>query len=446
MKFFVRITASLFIIITTLLNCSHSTDSDEPKPPVVEGTILSGNDSSTVADANVLLYDANSNEPVDRMFSDGNGNYHFTLEEAGTYYLRVEAQGFMPVPQKGGSPIPFQAEKDNTVSQDFLLEEFESDETLFSFDGYVKDDAGNAVPGVLVAATATDATLSSVSGSDGYFVFFNVFGATYTIEAHMAAYLQTGAEITIDAEGKDFGQTDLNVTVKKGEYGTVRGHVSFVAADNPDSAIDVTLIHPKSNEAVPGLVTFIDETSGGYTIEDVPYDTYIVWASFRNDGYVMDPDALHKFGYPVVTLSSSHRDTTVDFKVTGAVVITSPTNSADSIFPVPVQSTTPKLTWTRTSSYASAKEYIVEVSDVNGRVIWGGFDENGVIGHEQIGSGTYSAIFNFDGSASDTLIPGNIYRWKVYADDDDAQNVQTLLSASEYQMGIFYPEPDTTGE
>ena len=42
--------------------------------------------------------------------------------------------------------------------------------------------------------------------------------------------------------------------------------------------------------------------------------------------------------------------------------------------------------------------------------------------------------------------PGNMYRWKVYADDDDAKDVQTLLSASEYQMGIFSPAPDIVSE
>jgi hypothetical protein len=375
------------------------------------------------------------------MFSTDNGSYRFVVEETGTYYLKIEAQGYQPVPAKGGSSIPFQAEEDKTVSHTFLLDTFESDETLYSFDGFIKNVEGKAISGALVTATSSEATLSGVSGSDGYFVFFNVPGATYTIEAHLAAHLQADTVISIDASGKDLSKTDIAVTMRKGEYGIVHGHVAFVAADNPDSAIDVTLIHPTYNEAIPGLVTFIEQNSGNYTIENVPYDnTYIVWASFRNDGYVMDPDALHKFGYPVVTLSATHTDTTIDFKVTGAVLLTSPTNPPDSIFPVPVNTNKPTFTWAKTSSYASAKEYIIEVSDVNGRVVWGGFDENGVVAHQQLSSGTYSKAFNFDGSASDTLVPGTVYRWKVYADDDDAKNVQTLLSASEYQMGIFSPE------
>lgn len=32
---------------------------------------------------------------------------------------------------------------------------------------------------------------------------------------------------------------------------------------------------------------------------------------------------------------------------------------------------------------------------------------------------------------------GKTYRWKVYADNDDAANVQTLISSSENHMGLF---------
>ncbi len=50
---------------------------------------------------------------------------------------------------------------------------------------------------------------------------------------------------------------------------------------------------------------------------------------------------------------------------------------------------------------------------------------------------TSSVLFNFDGTASESLKAGEIYQWKVYADDSRDNGIQTLISASEDLMGIF---------
>jgi hypothetical protein len=99
-----------------------------------------------------------------------------------------------------------------------------------------------------------------------------------------------------------------------------------------------------------------------------------------------------------------------------------------------VNTSTPTFTWEK---YPSAKEYIIEVFNSNGETIWGGFDANGVVRHPQISQNETSAVFNFDGSATAQLQDGETYRWKIYADDDDALDVQNLISSSEYQMGLF---------
>jgi hypothetical protein len=44
---------------------------------------------------------------------------------------------------------------------------------------------------------------------------------------------------------------------------------------------------------------------------------------------------------------------------------------------------------------------------------------------------------NFDGTASETLHAGEIYQWKVYADDSGDNGIQTLISTSEDLLGIF---------
>ena len=74
---------------------------------------------------------------------------------------------------------------------------------------------------------------------------------------------------------------------------------------------------------------------------------------------------------------------------------------------------------------------------MNRDMIWGGFNADGSINHGKIGALLTSALFNFDGSATETLKSGEIYQWKIYADDDRADGVQTLISSSEDLMGIF---------
>ncbi|MGA1842834.1 MAG: hypothetical protein ACMUIU_19625 [bacterium] len=99
-----------------------------------------------------------------------------------------------------------------------------------------------------------------------------------------------------------------------------------------------------------------------------------------------------------------------------------------------VNTATPTFTWLK---YPSAKEYIIEVFDSNGETIWGGFNDLSEVQHTQISQNATSAIFNFDGSATTTLQDGEVYRWKIYADSSDLQDIQGLISSSEDQMGLF---------
>jgi len=74
---------------------------------------------------------------------------------------------------------------------------------------------------------------------------------------------------------------------------------------------------------------------------------------------------------------------------------------------------------------------------MNGEIIWGGFNADGSNNHHKIDAQTSSVLFNFDGTASESLQAGKIYQWKVYADDSRDNGVQTLISASEDLLGIF---------
>lgn len=439
-----RIFLSIPLAIVLITGCSDDKPSGPDSLfPIIYGMVRDAADSSAIEGANVMLYDADANEPVNRMFTNDKGRYGFDIEE-GNYYLKVEVLGYYPMPAKDGAPIPFQTIADDTTWQVVYLDQNPNARTLGGFSGTVKTVTDEGIPGVLVITSSASGVFSGASGYDGYYVFYNIPPGTYTVECHKAGYIQDSTGIYVQVTAGSVTQ-NIVLLMSAGTFGTVSGNVSFVAVNNPDTGIDVTMIHPEAQEAIPSLTTSINPNSGAYSITNIPFDTYIVWASYRNDGYVMDPDAIHKFGLAISTLSAANPDTSVSFKVTGAVYLISPTNAPDSVYPTPVYTTRPAFTWMKTSSYASAKEYVIEVFNSNGQVIWGGFDSSGVIKHPKIEPGdTMSVVYNFDSSAVDSLHVGETYRWKAYADNDATANVQTLLSSSERLMGLFKVVADTS--
>jgi hypothetical protein len=154
----------------------------------------------------------------------------------------------------------------------------------------------------------------------------------------------------------------------------------------------------------------------------------------------MDPDWIRKFGLPTVSFAAAGEDSTLDFSVTGAISIISPTNHPDTINPVAIATTTPTFKW---EMYSGRQEYIIEVFDGRGNTIWGGFGPDGMPRHATIGAQQTEAAYNFDNSATQPLEHGNNYRWKIFADGDPKDTVYELISASEDLLGLFMV--DTTG-
>ncbi|HEY4789303.1 MAG TPA: hypothetical protein VIH57_24805, partial [Bacteroidales bacterium] len=223
-----------------------------------------------------------------------------------------------------------------------------------------------------------------------------------------------------------------DITMTTGASGNVSGSVSFLATNNGE--VDVTLTNPLTKETIPGLVT---KTQGGtYNIAKVPDGTYIVRASYVNDSYVVDPDWILKNGEPMVTVAGN--TITQNFSVTGAVRLVSPTNDSTTTKPIEVTGSTPTFTWL---AYSSTSDYVIEVSDINGNVIWGGFAKNGatITKNISIPKGQFSIVFNSDGNASSTLKSNNTYRWRIYSskDDNSSSTGWKLISVSEEQRGLF---------
>jgi hypothetical protein len=434
MKKILMIALSVIFVFIFVNGCSCSDDGNNPVAltyGVIKGRIIDALSSGSggIASANVVACNANTNAPVTRTFSDAQGYYRIEVA-AGTYYLKVAAQSFEPSPPLNGEPLPFYVPVNDSVVKDVYLTPDPQAGSTGSISGTVSSGTSLMVNVLVVATRTSDSSaVSGVSGPNGFFVLCNIPAGDYSIRCYTAGYSQiSDTSVTVSAGS---GITGITLHLAACSNTSLSGQVTFLASQN--SQVDITLVHPVTRDAVPGLDT-ISDANKNYLLSGIPLGTYVAWASYRNDGYVMDPDWIYKNGLPVVTFTAADTIRTLDFSVTGAITILSPTNAADSIYPVPVDTVAPAFTW---ESYSSTHEYIIEVYNSHGDVIWGGFDTNGVVRHAQIDQQQTSAVFNFDGSASDSLENGGIYRWKIYADNDASLNVQGLISSSEDLRGLF---------
>ncbi len=420
-----------YIIVCCLISLIGfvSCTEDNPVEPVpqtnVEIIVRSANDSSSIANANVVLYNANSGESVSRVFSGSNGTAKFEDLSPGNYYVRISAQGFNEVPQGSVSPVPFSVSSGQTFSQKYYMNVLQG--TFGKIEGTVSPNLAGFL--IVAKSSGMNTEYHTNSGPDGYFVLFNVPYESYEVDAIKSGYQSANQPQVTLTSGSSSATVQINVNQITGS--TLTGKVTFLAVEN--GIVDISLLDKISHSVVNGLTAMID-SSRNYVINNIPAGEYIAWASYENDGYVMDPDWIFKNPGALNVSFSTDASKVRDFSVTGVITIISPTNPPGEITPALADSLVPTFHW---NAYPQTKEYIVEVRDINGNLIWGGFTESGEIRHSKISKEWNSVEFNFDGSASSQLQPGNIYQWRLYADDDVTPGVQTLLSSSEDLMGLF---------
>ncbi|HEY0635412.1 MAG TPA: carboxypeptidase regulatory-like domain-containing protein, partial [Gammaproteobacteria bacterium] len=74
-------------------------------------------------------------------------------------------------------------------------------------------------------------------------------------------------------------------------------------------------------------------------------------------------------------------------------------------------------------------------------VIWGGFSGSydATLKNIVIPAAETSIVFNTDYTATSALLPGHVYRWRIYASKDDVKEATgwKLISVSEDQQGLF---------
>ena len=416
---------AIIFLTFSLYHCSDDNGTEPTPPTVIRVVVKSAVDSSLILGANVVLYDANTGESVGREFSASDGIATFQAYFSGNYYVRIAAQGFRELPEGSVSPVPFSVASGATKTQTYYMSVISG--TFGKIDGTVNPP----LSGFLIVATESgmNSEYHTYTGPDGYFVLFNVPFGTYVLDAINSGYQSTNQPQVTISSGSASATVEINVNQITGS--TLTGKVTFLAAVN--GIVDISILDKISNSVVNGLTTVID-TSRNYSISNIPAGEYLAWASYKNDGYVMDPDWIFKNPGALFVSFVGDSSKERNFSVTDAITIISPTNPPENITPAMADSIIPTFRW---NAYPQTKEYIIEVRDINGELIWGGFRANGEIRHTQIPKELTSVKFNFDGSALSQLQSGNIYQWRLYADDDAAPNIQTLLSASEDLMGLF---------
>jgi len=414
----------MFSSLVLFQSCSDE-ESTAPDPlTVINIVVKSSSDSLIISGANVVLYNADNGEAVSRTFSAADSTAKFESALSGNFYVRIAAQGFKEVPKGSVSPVPFSVSAGQLFGQTYYMSPMQ--DTFCKIDGTITPK----LPGFLIVAKSTSSSseFHSYSGPEGYFVLYNIPYGTYAVNAVKSGYkLNAQPEITLSSSS--FSQT-LQITVNQVAGSSLSGKVTFLSAVN--GIVDVSVRDETSLSVINGLTTKID-SNRNYIINNIPDGNYVAWASYENDGYVMDPDWLFK-NPGALEISFIGSAKTLDFSVTDAVTIISPTNSPTAVLPAPADSSILTFYW---NAYPQAKEYIIEVRDLNGNLIWGGFTDSGIINHSQIPKEWNSVQFNFDGSTLSALNPGDVYQWRIYADDDAARGIQTLLSSSEDLMGLF---------
>lgn len=415
----------LMAIAVAFVGCSK--DEEGPMLPAtgtLQGAITDASAGVGVAAVRIIVFNANTNAPVGLPLStDAQGN--FTVEiSPGTYFLKLSKQGYQDLPPRGISALPLNVTAGQTTT--YSVSMFRSGVVGGGFISGTVTSASGPIGGVLVVADDSINGYSSITGTDGVYYVFNLPPGTFRVKGWLTGQNSTDTTVNVLANTET---RNVNLALTPGTAGTVTGQITFLATTNIE--VDVALTHPFTRETIPGLNTLTFNRL--YTIANVPNGTYLARATFVNDGKVVDPDWIIKNGEPFVTVAGG--TVSRPFSVTGAAELVSPTNPSTSTQPVTADSI-PMFSW---QAYPSANHYVVEVINSQGVVIWGGFENNWTVRKVLVPASQTSIVYNADTTATEPLVRGRVYRWKIYVSKDDSQEPLgwKLISVSEDQRGLI---------
>jgi len=424
--------AFLITLIATTIFFSCKKNNPEPTTGQLKGIVKDATTSSPLENVNVVIFNADNNSPIGQTLKT-NASGEFSVElTAGNYFLKLSRQDYYPVPPPLLEAVPFAINVSQVTQSNAEMFPF-----LTSNTGWIVGkvtSGGSPVQGALVVAVdGQNNAFSTSSDQNGDYSIFNVPAGSFNLQAYHSTYNSStvAASVTVNT-----ATTGINIELQKTGTATLTGSIRNLAISNKD--VDITLVHPITKETIPGLTTTTNNL--GYSLPSIPNGSFIARASYKNDMRVMDPDRIAKFGEPVVTVSGGVcSPSSLTFDVTGPVTLNTPTNLLSTTVPVGASSR-PSFQWT---AYSSTSDYVIEVMDAStGQVVWGGFDKSGPLPVKKIiiPSSQASIVYNSDATAAiDDLVPGKIYRWRIYASKNDVNSSTgwTLISTSEDQVGLI---------
>lgn len=417
---------SIMLVMALVLMSCNKDEEEEATTGHIEGVVIDIETTLAVADVRIIVFDANTNSPIGETYTTNeDGSYKIELEP-GIFYLKLYSLGYESIPQVGMTALPLTVEKGQSLVRDFQLTPSDVVDGGVISGKVEKDDQG--VGGVLVIAENSTSAFSSVSDVQGNYIIYNVPVGDYSVAGWITEHSSSVNDISVIANSE---LEDVNILLANDGFAAVTGTISFLAVGNKE--IDVSLVHPLTKETIPGLST--RTVGGSYQISNVDLRTYVGRASYENDGLVLDPDWIVKNGGDP-TIEVMGGGDILNFSVTGAVSLISPTNDSTSTQPVDVSLDTLSFSW---NAYSSSSDYVIEVMNANGNIIWGGFTEDWSQKNITIPSSQTSIEYNSDGSAKESLEVGKTYRWRIFASKDDKQSTTgwRLISVSEDQMGLI---------
>lgn len=393
-----------------LLSVGCGGEEEPPPPPVLEVRIVDATTGSPVAGAQVL--EGRPGTGYQRHQTDAQGVWSGEVS-AGLRDLRVEAPGF------NSSPAPFTRLTTDVSSTGVTVVGVELEPRPETHPGLLSgrvtlDGAPGA--GVLVTAAAT-INRAGLTDAEGNFMLFDLPPGEYRVEARRRNFrLQSLSAVRVPAT-----DAPLLLELSNDPGFSVTGTTSFSTTPT-----EVALQHYETGEPLPGATVSTD--GGRFTIGGMPAGRYRVRAFLEEDDLVLSPDLIRTLEDLEVVLGDTD-PIRVDVPSAPSMALLAPsatsTASVGSDF---------EFRW---RPHEGATFYVVEVENAHGQVVWGGFDARGVPRFRVLGSSD-RIRYGAQGSPIESLRPGNLYRFRVYAGlDVTTGEIFRLVAASEELAGQF---------
>lgn len=407
---------------------------DEPRcttPLEIEGRVFDLITGVGIEGARVVALDANGGARSGVAFTDVDGNYTLGVsiarEEDGqptseAVTLRVDASGYETFAKPPRTALPIDLEGATEESDRWVVANATTDVGLIALETAGDTITGHvdaAEPGgVLVVGVQGDAAVStSITGSDGSFVLFNVPAGTTAVTGYRGG-------LTTNTVQAAAGDTGVVLTGSSDGLATVTGSVNIVNAPGGLVTSVILVVEATFNdltlsgESPAGLRA--SPVSNAFTIENVPPGRYAVLAAFENDQLVRDPDmSIGGTDLVFIDVAGGTVELPESFKVTEALEVISP--GADGL---EVVSSAPELVFAQDSSEDG---YEIRIYDALGNLV-----------HEDLTlpPGDGSDPIRYPTAGVFPLEAGMIYQFRAWSHKDGQ-----YISTTEDLRGVFHYVP-----